>query len=199
MTRDVRTVRRRRWLRATLTGLLLAPALALAHGGEPHGSARTQHDDAPGHAHTARRAAIWGTGDHFEVLLKHGPAPRGEPMELELFVADAQSNAPVEGAEVSLTLVRDRELLARAKPSELAGRYVAEVQLPGSGEYEAVASVGKDGHIDLVTLGAFEVATPEAAPKSARWMWAGAAAVLLLGLASLLAVLRRGRGEVTGA
>jgi hypothetical protein len=147
----MRSVRHCLWLAVLVASLL--PATALGHGDESHA-------DSPGSLVGPQSTeAAGGLGDLYEVLVKYPPGPAGPPMVLRVFVADDASNEPVPGAEVTLTLTGVKVLKITARPSDTLGIYQAEVSFPTDGDYEAVATVTRGEHIDLVTLGPIHVGT----------------------------------------
>lgn len=139
----------RHCLRLAVLVACLLPATALGHGDE-------SHTDSPGPLVGPQKTA-GGLGDLYEVLVKYPPGPAWLPIMLRVFVADNASNEPVAGAEITLTLTGVKVLKTTARPSDTLGIYQTEVSFPADGDYEAVASVTRGEHIDLVTLGAIHV------------------------------------------
>ena len=145
-----------------ILSLLLAPASALAHGGEDHG-------EKPAVNVGARAPSAGGVGDLFEVLIKYAPAPAGKPTELKVFVADAKTNEPVSGAEVEFTFTGKGEFKATPSATDSPGVYLASVTFPSEGDFDAVASVSHGEDVDLITLGAVHAGLqPEAIPSHAH-------------------------------
>ena len=170
--------------------LLLSPA-AFAHGGEDHGGEESARSFP---ASASRVPSAGGIGETFEVLVKAEPVARGLPQPLRAFVADARTNAPIEGAAVELTLVGASEIKVKARANASAGVYDAEVRVPSEGDYHVVAQVSRERVVDLVTLGKLQVrtlASSEATPSATSplplilggLILAGA---LALGVASLM-------------
>jgi hypothetical protein len=142
----------RRWL-FILAWLLASPALA--HGGEDHGEPQAPVASMQGEVHT-----LGTTGDAFEVLLKHPAHGEGGKTLLRLFVAEADSNAPVSGAQVELTLTGPSVQALKPK-MDAPGVYLAEADLPVEAEFAAVATITRGETVDVLSLGTVHVESEE--------------------------------------
>lgn len=163
-----------------ILGGLLA-SVALAHGGEDHGEAPPPVASTQGEVHV-----LGATGDVFEVVLKHPEHGEGGATPLRLFVAEADTNAPVAGAQVELTLTGPT--LQALKPRmESPGVYLTEADLPVEAEFAAVATVTRGETVDVLALGTVHLEDEEAhAPVASggspgRWVLAALLGVALLG------------------
>jgi hypothetical protein len=149
-----------------LTWLLATSALA--HGGEDHGEAPAPVASMQGEVH-----ALGAVGDAFEVVLKHPAHGEGGKTPLRVFVAEADSNAPVSGAQVELTLTGPTVQALKPK-MDSPGVYLAEAELPVGAEFVAVATVTRGDVVDVVALGTVhlepeEVAAALAGGSSKGW------------------------------
>jgi len=125
--------------------LLAAPVLA--HGGEDHGEAPPAVSSSEAEAHV-----VGATGDVFEVVLKHPRHGEGGKTPLRVFVAEADTNAPVSGAEVELTLTGPT--VQALKPRmDSPGAYQAEAELPVGAEFAVVATITRGEAVDVLALG----------------------------------------------
>lgn len=171
--------------------LLLAAAPALAHGGEDHGDGAASTAVGPGAVTTA---AMTG---RFEVVLTHAPVRGGQPYVGTLYLADYETNRPVEGAALTVQALGVPGAVAVEETGE-PGVYA--VSLPGGfprdGRYDVSVSVRAGAASDLVLLTGLYVgpaedpaAEPTAEPSGGPgvpWAWVLGVAVLGLALAAFL-------------
>lgn len=159
----------------------LVASSALAHGGEDHGEAQAPvASSMQGEVHV-----LSAVGDAFEVVLKHPAHGEDGPTPLRLFVADADTNAPVAGAQVELTLTGPSVQALKPK-MDSPGVYLAEAELPVESEFAAVATVTRGDTVDIVSLGAVHLEREEAAATlTGGSSKAGRGVVVLAGLAAL--------------
>lgn len=162
-------------------GAWLLASAALAHGGDEHGDAPLVVASPQGELHV-----LGASGDVFEVVLKHPEHGEGGKTPLRVFVAELDTNAPVSGAQVELTLTGPTMQALRPK-MDSPGVYLAEADLPVGAEFAAVATVTRGDTVDVLALGSVHL-EPEAAAVGARsgagsWGWILAAVAGLGGLA----------------
>ncbi|WP_224243064.1 hypothetical protein [Hyalangium gracile] len=166
-----------RRLGCLMIGLL--SATALAHGGEDHDETPPPAQSAQGELHV-----LSATGDIFEVVLKHPEHGEGGRTPLRVLVAETDTNAPVLGAQVELTLTGPT-LQKLAPRMDSPGVYLAEAELPVGAEFAATATVTRGEAVDVLALGTVHL---EAEPPSD--MHAGGASRLwILGLVGGVALL----------
>ncbi|WP_437991213.1 hypothetical protein [Sorangium sp. So ce145] len=133
-----------------------------AHGGEDHAAPA-----APSAASTGTEHVVSGETAVFSVVIKY-PAKEAEgPLPARVYVARADSSAPVEGARVRLELKGGLTFAADAGKTAAAGVY--EVALPTAPEgatANGVVSVEAGDAFDLVLVGdlRFGAIEPAAAP-----------------------------------
>jgi hypothetical protein len=127
-------------------------------------------------------------GERFEVLVKAHEAEPGEPVELHVFVADARTNAPVPGATVALSFLEASEVKANATPAESPGIYEATLTFPGTGDWEAMATVTRGEATEILSLGPVKVAE-HAAAEEPHGPSASSRVPLFVGLGLVLAAL----------
>ncbi|WP_437926754.1 hypothetical protein WMF37_48420 [Sorangium sp. So ce291] len=168
---------------------------ASAHGGEDHAAPAAQSAASTGTEHV-----VSGETAVFSVVVKY-PARKAEgPLPARVYVARADSSAPVEGARVRLELKGGLTLAADAMKTAAAGVY--EVALPAAPEgatANGVVSVEAGDAFDLVLVGdlRFGAAPPAAAPAGTtpgREVPLGG----LVAAAGALAVLSGGLGYALG-
>jgi hypothetical protein len=148
-------MRRLSWL---LAWLVAAPAFA--HGGEDHGEAPPSVASTQGEVHT-----LAASGDVFEVVLKHSEHGDGGKTPLRVFVAELDTNAPVSGAQVELTLTGPTSQTLAAK-MDSPGVYLTEADLPVEAEFAAVATVTRGESVDVLALGMVHLEPKEVAAAS---------------------------------
>jgi hypothetical protein len=180
-----------RILCCVLLCLLAAPVLA--HEGEEHGEApRPAAGSTQGESH-----ALGATGDVFEVVLEHPRHGEGGKTPLRVFVADVDTNAPVSGVQVELTLTGPtvQKLMPRMSSP---GVYQAEADLPVGAEFAAVATVTRGETVDVLALGTVHLEPEEptasnGAHASVLWALAVVGGIGILRLAAWGVARRRRR------
>jgi len=177
---------------ALLFTLTLASSAARAHGGEDHGEAT-----APAVTDRTSVATAEARGS-YELLVRWGPVVAGEPFTLEAFVADAATNAPIEGS-LKLALTGPATLTLEGV-ARSPGQYRLAGPAATLGRYAVTATVRGPAGVDLlsteVTLAA---ATPEEAPAPLPDAGKpGGVPLLWLVLALVLAAILAALGYVAG-
>ncbi len=185
---------------AKLTALGLVVALgtsvighapALAHGGEDHGEATAPVATGGAGLMTAE------TRGTYELLLRWGPVVAGEPFELEAFVADAVTNAPVAG-ELKLAMSGAASLTLEGKALS-PGQYRLSGPAATLGRYTVTATVRGSAGVDLLTTElTLASAAPAAPPVAVIDTNEGGVPLLWLVLALVLAVVLAALGYVAG-
>jgi hypothetical protein len=176
-------------------GVLLAAGVCFAHEGEGHAI------PAPSAPSVATLHTMTAASEQFELVVKHLPLAPRKPATLDVYLSDFDSNAPVTGATLQLSLRARRggsELWSGvAVPSDAAGIYHASLAPADTGTFNLLVSVAAGERQDQFALAGVEVrlagaAQPagSAAPVRRPWqigLWALAA----LGALALLRLLRR--------
>ncbi|WP_437287233.1 hypothetical protein [Sorangium sp. So ce406] len=180
---------------AAALAILAAAPRAGAHGGEDHAAPA-----APSAASTATEHVVSGETAMFSVVIKY-PARKAEgPLPARVYVARADSTAPVADARVRIELKGGLTFAADAGKTAAAGVY--DLALPAAPEgatANGVVSVEAGGDFDLVLVGdlRFGAVAPAAPPPGMtpeREMPLGGLAVA----AGALAVLSGGIGYALG-
>ena len=135
--------------------LCLLSAPALAHGGEDHGEKPQAVSSMEAETHV-----LGATGDVFEVVLKHPEHGEGGKTPLRVLVEETDTNAPVSGAEVELTLTGPTVQALKPK-MESPGVYQAEAELPVGAEFAAVATITRGEAVDVLALGVVHLEAEE--------------------------------------
>lgn len=169
-----------------LLALLPVARPAQAHGGDDHDEAK---------ASTAAGVTSFSThalSDKFELLLRYAPLQGGQPAHLLLFVSDYATNAPVPGANITLTTPEDAKLKWTVAAQD-SGVYRVEGQFPANRKYSFAANVVAGGKADLLLLEGVDVGKklPLAAESAAAapTLFGSWKNMLLLALAFLAGVL----------
>ncbi|WP_460676224.1 hypothetical protein [Hymenobacter coalescens] len=174
--------------------LPLLPNRAWAHGGEDHGGGTTA--PAPG----ATSFSVAALSEQFELLLRFQPLKKGEPAHLQLFVSDYASNAPIDSAQLTLTVPEapnEKFTATRQGP----GVYLVEGRFPANQKYSLTVNLVAGERADLLLLEGIEVGKelPVAAvPAATSWLsgwkvWLLVAGAFVAGvLLTMLLVRRRG-------
>ncbi len=138
-----------------LLGLILLLAgspLAIAHGGEDHGAAKTPTG-------TGRTYFVTQTvSDKYELVLHYEPLEAGEPGKLRLYINEFNTNRPVEGAMLKLSSPEDNKLVFSVKPTG-KGIYELSGTFPAKKTYSLTVSLNARPGADLLLLAGIGVGT----------------------------------------
>ena len=133
-----------------LLGLLLSGA-AYAHGGEDHGDGAKASTPAG-----ATSFSVAALSEQFEVLLRYEPLEGGQPADLRLFLSDYATNAPIKGAQLTLTNPEDASLKWAVTEKE-PGVYLVEGQFPANKAYSFAVNIVAGDRADLMLLEGIKV------------------------------------------
>ena len=184
-------------------GLLLlamcsAATPAFSHGGEDHSAPDTARAAVIGTTHV-------GSGEtaKFSVVVKYPAMPAGGPLTVRVYVADADSSAPVPDATVRLELKGDVNVDQEAKSTSGPGIYETSIPAPPNGAHaDGIISVQTKAAFDLVMLGKLSFGPMDpppagaAAPPAGVPIWqavVGAATLAALAGAAGFGIGRRSR------
>lgn len=177
-----------------------------AHEGEDHGDA-------------GKPAVSTGVGEvlrvakahDIEILVKHEPPASDVPTHARVYLTKAETNEPVEGADVVVVLLgAGRDIRVSAASADPAGTYLADLPALGAGTYEFTIALTTGGETQSIGFGAYEVAssfvTTDAASVSPTARVIGAVAIALAALGAYSFVVfawfrgtRRSRREAATA
>ena len=178
--------------------VLMAMVVAAMSAAAP---ARAQGNDKPpgGGADTvSSRRVLTATSDRYELLLKYDALQPGAKTDLDLYVSDFPTNAPIAGAAIALSLRNgSRELWSGiARPAEKRpGVYTVPFQTPSdTGTFNMLVTVQRLADLDRFALSGLKVTTGgPGAPIRSRgglpWPWLVVVGVLVL--TALVAISRR--------
>ncbi|UOQ50737.1 hypothetical protein [Hymenobacter cellulosivorans] len=170
-----------------LLALLLTTG-AYAHGGEDHGGTA-----APSAGPVATTFSVAALSEKFELLLRFEPLEKGTPADMRLFVSDYATNAPVQGAKITVTSPEAADLKFTVT-EKAPGSYLVEGQFPVNQKYSLAVNIVAGDRADLMLLSGVEVgkklpvaAGPAVAAPSLFSSWQNI--LLLLGAFALGIVL----------
>jgi hypothetical protein len=171
-------------------------ASSFAHGGEDHGEKKVV-------APTGQMNVKVADTDAVEVVVKYPTPKPAEELSLLVYLTDVKTNAPVEGARLSLAMnyvhpgqsneersghvhAAPQHIEAVASPTDTLGVYEAKVTFPDVGEYNLKLRLGGENLTGEVNLAGLVVPGVEAQANGAgthgrnRLPLAIAAAVLFI-------------------
>jgi len=169
--------------------MLVFPLLALAHGGEDHGAAKTA---ATGSAKYFSSEAL---SDKFEVLVKYGELEKGKESLLQLFLSDAKTNRALDSATISIEVVGQPNLNFAVSRVD-TGVYQLKGSFPQNAVYDLQVNINSPMGADFLQVQKIEVgkklvvAVEEEHSHwySSPWLWAVVG--LLLGIAIMYLLMR---------
>jgi hypothetical protein len=164
------------------------------------GTSAAKAVDSPGAGGTAiaSRHVLTASSDRYELVLKNEPLHPGMKTAFDLYLSDAQTNAPIGKTTIALSLrAGGRELWqGTATPTMKPGIYMAPFQAPSdTGSYTVLATVTSVIGAERFALNGLEVTsvTPQGSASSRRrlgWLWLVGAGIVVL-LALVVAARRR--------
>jgi hypothetical protein len=134
---------------------------------------------------------LGATGDVFEVVLEHPLHGEGGKTPLRVFVAEADTNAPVSGAQVELTLTGPTVQKLTPK-MDSPGVYVAEAELPVGAEFAAVATVTRGESVDVLALGTVHLEPEESTASSGAYESVMGGLAMVVGVIGVLGLVAWG-------
>lgn len=154
------------------------------------GVSSAKAEDAPGAGGAAisSRHFLTTFSDRYEFVLKNDPLGPAMKTALDLYLSDFQTNAPVAGATIALSLRSgSRELWkGTATATQRPGVYAVPFQAPpDTGTFNMLVSIRSEAGEDRFALAGFQVtselpATTASARSGTRWLWLIAVAVIVL-------------------
>lgn len=171
----------------------LTTGVAAAHDGVQH-----EPDPASGAASEPKQHVLTASSARYEVVVKHMPIRPGKSQALDLYLSDFTTNAPIQGARVSLGLFAPGRAEAawkgEAQAGEGAGAYVATISVADTGQFNLLVTLRHGIVEDRFALPGIVVQRNDgahglAAARRPRWFWFAIAALaaLLLLLAGFVA------------
>lgn len=135
-----------------MLALLLATG-ACAHGGEDHGDAAK-----PSAGAAATTFSVAALSESFELLLRFEPLTKGKDADMRLFISDYATNAPVEGATLTVTCPEAAGLKFTVTEKS-PGAYLVEGVFPANRTYSLAVNIvaapqpdGRKAKADLMLL-----------------------------------------------
>ena len=134
---------------------LTVPAVSYGHGEGADHSHAAPDLNAPAPVATGS-PSLTAHGNNFDLTIAYEEFHEGEPVALDVFLADWQSNLPVADADIELTITGEKFSgdVAVVETNE-SGRYRAQVEVPSAGSYAFLADVSHDGRSDLMSMSGF--------------------------------------------
>ncbi len=167
--------------------------------------ARAQGYEGGGGAAVSGRQVLSAASDRYELLFKIDTLLPGMKTDLDLYLSDFQTNAPVAGAAITLSLLAgSRELWSgTARPvNKRSGVYAAAFQAPpDTGTFIVLVTVQRLDDQARFALDGLKVTTGEPvrsgrSRRGLQWLWLAGAAVFVL---TALVALSRRRVRAGGA
>ena len=131
---------------------------ALAHGDEDH-SSPTDISPTTGDGESVSISAF---GETFDITFIYPAFSPGETIPLRIFVANLETNRPVSGAEIGLTLTGPGTDVAivplpvtDSAGEYTPGEYYAEAEVADNGDYSFLIEVSTDEDFDLFSVDGF--------------------------------------------
>ena len=168
---------------------LLAPAVALAHGGEDHSDTATPVQVALG------RQSISAQSDNFDIVAQYGNVEPGKPTSLDLYLSDYETNAPVAGASIQVSINGVENVTATATAEKDPGLYNVSLTFPKEGRFDLLFDVSTADKSDIIEVKGFEIhlAAPPSSKDARSYVWVIIVVVGAILLLVIVGLMRRGR------
>ena len=148
--------------------------------------------------------SIYGVGDTYELTIAYPRFKPGENLPLRLFLANLETNRPIVGADLSLTMSGPGvEQIIKPTAADRPGEYHAGIEVNADATYSFLVEVSTKETSDLFSIDDFKVVsppppTPITAEHSAA-TWTDYFLYITIGIAMIVALVfyRLGRRERT--
>jgi multidrug efflux pump subunit AcrA (membrane-fusion protein) len=168
---------------------LFAPAIVLSHGGEDHGETGTPVETVSG------RKSVSAQSEIFDIVAQYGLVEPGKPAALDLYLSDYETNAPIAGATIQVSVGGNDTVLAAATAEKDPGLYSVSLTFPRAGHFDLFFDITSADKSDIIEVKGIEVgtggATPPGTTKSHTWVIVLISVVVLLLVLTLLLFRRR--------
>jgi RND family efflux transporter MFP subunit len=124
--------------------LSLVARLGFAHGGENHGENEPEANGKP-------YFSVYTTSDVFELTLRYEPIQVRQPTVMQLFVADFETNQPVDSARLEVSSLENPSLKFEVQRIE-PGIYTITGTFPSDSTYTLAVNLAAGKRADLMTL-----------------------------------------------
>lgn len=164
------------------------------------GTTHAAHDegaDSHGNQPGAEHFTVYGVSDKYELTLYYPELTAAQEAHLTMYVADYQSNRPIEKATLNISTTENPQQVFEVRPLS-PGVYELHTTFPENKAYTLNVQVAHPNGADLIGLKSVDVGsklTPttivahEAHEESSTWLWFGGG--LLLGALGMWFLSRR--------
>ncbi|MDQ3046863.1 MAG: efflux RND transporter periplasmic adaptor subunit [Bacteroidota bacterium] len=172
----------KQFLKATVFYLtLLLPSILMAHGGEDH-----EHDAGKKSSFAPKTYfTSVANSELYEVLLKYKHMESGEESEMQLFISDYHTNAPISKATITITSPGNANLVFKAEPTGESGIYRILTSFPEKKSYDLQVKINSSLGPDLMVLKNIETEKELPKDEEEKEKDAGINPYLMLGLGIL--------------
>lgn len=173
--------------------VLWVPRAALAHGDEDHGS------PAPAGQVVSGRQTASAQSENFDIVAQYSSIAAGKSASFDLYLSDYETNAPVAGAIIQVSVSGNDSVTASAIAEKDPGLYSVSLTFPHDGHYDLLFDITSPDRSDIVEVKGIEVGTEKTelpkseADRTSAMILVGSLAVLVI-----LAVLYLRRRRNTG-
>ncbi len=172
---------------------LLTPVLVFAHGGEDHGDAVSPVQV------TSTRLSASAQSDNFDIVVQYGKAVPGLSANLDLYLSHYETNAPVAGAKIEVSINGDVNVTAQATAEKEPGLYNLKLTFPKNGHFDLLFDISSPDKSDIIEVKGIEVGIEKVAPPKATKnnLMIGVVAVVVILVLMLILIfgLRRKKGK----
>ena len=120
-----------------------------------------QHSTVPSLSVREQSNSIYGVGETYELTIAYPQFKPDETLPLRLFLANLETNKPIVGADLSLTMSGpDVERTLKPTATDRPGEYVAEIEVKADATYSFLVEVSTKESSDLFSIDDFRVLNP---------------------------------------
>lgn len=169
--------------------LILVPSRSRAHGGEDHGTESTAQLPETG------QASIGAQSDNFELVIKFTPIEAGKAVNLEAYLSDFETNAPIANAIIEGTVNGNDSITVDSKSEKDPGLYNIKLTFPDTGTYDLLLDITAGEIADFLMVRGIEAqlkqTTNQKSGDSFPKLPIAGAIVIVVGTAAYLVVRKR--------
>lgn len=160
---------------------LFASTAVLAHGGEDHGG-----DTTPVQSVSGRNSAS-AQSESFDIVAEYGSIEPSKPASLDLYLSDYETNAPIAGASIQVSISGTDNSSVAATAEKDSGLYSVSLTFPAEGHFDILFDIASADKSDIIEVKGIKVGSTETEPlKKAK---SYTSVIVLAGFAAVLLVL----------
>jgi len=145
---------------------LSVSSVAIAHGGEDHG------DAAAPIQMSSSRIAVSAQSENFDIVVEYSGLEPGKKVSLDIYLSDYETNAPIPGATIQVSVSGIENVSATATSEKDPGLYSVALTFPKVGTYDLLFDITSPDKSDIIELKGIKVGTDEVPVSKSKKQYA---------------------------